>query len=1051
MSPASRPWGTSDRMTRALEAFSDLDDALRQLLTGYLVDPTDSPTPTIKDRLALTRAAREALPAVPDAALVLTALSVDRAQEIRSTAARALDDVGPSAPDVCRRGLLTALRAAPLARADEAVAHLLRSDGGRETLARLGAERPDLAALADELRGRERVLAGLPEGAPVPAPPFAPLPESSAAPAADELRGTLEGLISRGESQGRWGRERTAEARAVSDADLDGLVAVAEGRASELPAPIRALGIRWIAREAPSLDLIHFTRLALACGEDVERRDLEFLLGWDADPRAVADALERGGLPHHRAQEAVAVWALGCAEPEATWPWILQNPEAVLEAMKDWYPARAVLRALAYAPTLPPALLPALAQAAVGRSEGNRVLAQRLLARTPAAADLALQALESPHTAVRRAGAAWLADLGVADGAERLRAARAGEKDQLVRSDILRALAAYGDDAADLVTAEALATPGRRPRVPVALAWFPFEALPVVHLADGTALDAGTVQRWVVLAHSLKDPDGRGTVAAYLGLLDPGDARELSAAVVESWMAHNRGLGKGESLKTKGLLALAVGMDGARLAADARAALRRNATWRAESETVLAAVAANRAPEALQVVLAAAAGHRLPRVRDAARSLAEAAAAERGWSPAELGDRTVPTVGFSDDGLLHLSYGDREFLGRLTPGLTMSLSDADGRPRETLPPPRKSEDPEVVAEARARLAAARKELRAVLDTQRRRLYEAMCAGRTWSLARWRELLATHPLLRHLVVRLVWMADAGPAREATGLSGPDGASREAGERGSVPDGPGGGGEGVVRLDVTQDHGGGPDGGGEGVVRLDVTQDHGGGPDGGGEGPGAVPGATPGAAQPVRSALAAGRSGLSRRGSREQGPTAYCPLFRPTEDGVLLGVDDVGVELADDVSVRLAHGTLLEPGQVEAWRAHLADYQVDPLFDQFSAPAPDVDAGQTAIQDGAGRCVVARDLRRAAQARGYERASTRYRYRELTKDFPDLGLRSVIDLDGADAWDEGQTTTTGTLTLRRAGRPVPLDQVPPVLLAECYADYRAVVGTAPSPLP
>ena len=35
MSPASRPWGTSDRMTRALEAFSDLDDALRQLLTGY--------------------------------------------------------------------------------------------------------------------------------------------------------------------------------------------------------------------------------------------------------------------------------------------------------------------------------------------------------------------------------------------------------------------------------------------------------------------------------------------------------------------------------------------------------------------------------------------------------------------------------------------------------------------------------------------------------------------------------------------------------------------------------------------------------------------------------------------------------------------------------------------------------------------------------------------------------------------------------------------------------------------------------------------------------
>ena len=944
MSPASRPWGTSDRMTRALEAFSDLDDALRQLLTGYLVDPTDSPTPTIKDRLALTRAAREALPAVPDAAFVLTALSVDRAQEIRSTAARALDDVGPSAPEVCHRGLLTALRAAPLARADEAVAHLLRSDGGRETLARLGAERPDLAALADELRGRERVLAGLPEGAPVPAPPFAPLPESSAAPAADELRGSLEGLISGGESQGRWGRERTAGARAVSDADLDGLVAVAEGRASELPAPIRALGIRWIAREAPSLDLIHFTRLALACGEDVERCDLESLLGWDADPRAVADALECGGLPHHRAQEAVALWALGCAEPEATWPWILQNPEAVLEAMKDWYPARAVLRALAYAPTLPPALLPALAQAAVGRSEGNRVLAQRLLARTPAAADLALQALESPYAAVRRAGAAWLADLGVADGAKRLRAARAGEKDQLVRSDILRALAAYGDDAADLVTAEALATPGRRPRVPVALAWFPFDALPVAHLADGTALDAGTVQRWVVLAHSLKDPDGRGTVAAYLGLLDPGDARELSAAVVESWMAHNRGLGKRESLKTKGLLALAVGMDGARLAADARAVLRRNATWRAESETVLAAVAANRAPEALQVVLAAAASHRLPRVRDAARSLAEAAAAERGWSPAELGDRSIPTVGFSDDGLLHLSYGDREFLGRLTPGLTMSLTDSDGRPRKALPPPRKSEDREFVAEAKALLATARKELRAVLDAQTRRLYEAMCAGRTWPLAQWHELLATHPLARHLVARLVWLASDG----------------RDGPAGSAP--------------------------------------------------------------------------------------ARAQAFRPTEDGELLGADDGVVRLPPHAVVSLAHATLLTGPQIETWRAHLSDYEVEPLFDQLSARAPDLAAGQTTIRDAAGRRAIARELRRAAESRGYERASTRYRYSEFSKDFPTLGLRSIIDFAGADAWDEGEETVTGGLSLRRGRREVPLAQVPPALLAECCADYRVVTGAA-----
>ena len=911
MSRSSRPWGVTDRMTRALESLDDLDDALRQVVSGYLVDPSDSPTPTIGDRLALVRSAQDALPSAPDLILVLTALSVDRAQEVRRAAAQALGEVGsaaPSTPDICRRGLLNALRASPLIRADEAITLLLHCDGGEENLVRLGAERPDLVALADELRGRERILSALAEDAPVPLPPFTPFPVTSAAPAADELRAALEGLSCAG-SPSRWGQESAMTSQDISDSDLDGFVAVAEGRASEPPASIRALGVWWIAREAPSLDLIHLTRLFAACGERVERHLLESRSGCDTDPRAVVDALERGGLPLDQARETTADWALTCAEPEVAWPWVLQSPESVLEAMEDWYLARAVLRTLAYAPTLPSVLLSALAQAAVGRSEGNRVLAQRLLARTPVAAELALQALASPHAAVRRAGAAWLADLGVPDGVEHLRRARAGEKDQLVRGDILRALVSYGDDVTDLVSAEALAAPGRRPRALAALAWFPFDALPVVRLTDGTVLDAGTVQRWVLLAHNLKDPDGRGTIAAYLDLLQPGDARELSAVVVGSWIARNREVKKGESLKTKGLLAFAAGMDGPRLAADARSAMRRNATWRAESEAVLTAVAANRAPEALQVVLAMAASHRLPRVRDFARSLADAAAAERGWSPTELGDRSIPTVGFSDDGLLHLSYGEREFLGRLNSEMTISLTDADGRFRKTLPAPRKTEDRERVAEAKASLATARKELRAVLSAQTRRLYEAMCAGRTWTPARWRELLAAHPIARHLVTRLVWMAD------------------------------------------------------------------------------------------------------------------------------------IALDLPDHAAIRLAHAMLLTDAEVMSWRDHLADYEVEPLFDQFSARAPDVTAGQTKVRDGEGLLIDARELRRAAEARGYARSSNIYRYSTFLKDFPDMGLRSVIDFAGAYV-PEDEMTTTGALSLCRGRREVPLDRVPPVLLAECYADYRAV---------
>ena len=47
----------------------------------------------------------------------------------------------------------------------------------------------------------------------------------------------------------------------------------------------------------------------------------------------------------------------------------------------------------------------------------------------------------------------------------------------------------------------------------------------------------------------------------------------------------------------------------------------------------------------------------------------------------------------------------------------------------------------------------------------------MCAGRTWPLAQWRELLAAHPLAGHLVARLVRLASDG--RDVPEPSAPDG--------------------------------------------------------------------------------------------------------------------------------------------------------------------------------------------------------------------------------------------------------------------------------------
>jgi len=179
--------------------------------------------------------------------------------------------------------------------------------------------------------------------------------------------------------------------------------------------------------------------------------------------------------------------------------------------------------------------------------------------------------------------------------------------------------------------------------------------------------------------------------------------------------------------------------------------------------------------------------------------------------------------------------------------------------------------------------------------------------------------------------------------------------------------------------------------------------------------------------------------SWKAAQRRGPR----LDRPTEDGELLGADDTVLELPPDTAVTLAHGTLLPEAEVADWQEHLADYEVTPLFDQFSARAPKVDKGQWGIDDGAGRRVVARDLRKRAKARGYEPDSNIHWYSTFLKDFPVAGLCSVIDFGGVDVWSEDQVVTTGPLSLVSGRRAVPLEQVPPALLAECYADYRAIV--------
>ncbi|MGV9455644.1 DUF4132 domain-containing protein [Streptomyces sp. NPDC003635] len=130
-----------------------------------------------------------------------------------------------------------------------------------------------------------------------------------------------------------------------------------------------------------------------------------------------------------------------------------------------------------------------------------------------------------------------------------------------------------------------------------------------------------------------------------------------------------------------------------------------------------------------------------------------------GLTAEQLGDRLVPDFGLDADGSTVIDYGTRRFTVGFDEQLRPYVRDADGRLRKALPAPAAKDDPELAPAERKRFAALKKDVRTVAAAQVRRLEAAMVAQRAWTAGDFQELFVAHPLLCHLVRRLVWLREA----------------------------------------------------------------------------------------------------------------------------------------------------------------------------------------------------------------------------------------------------------------------------------------------------
>jgi hypothetical protein len=450
---------------------------------------------------------------------------------------------------------------------------------------------------------------------------------------------------------------------------------------------------------------------------------------------------------------------------------------------------------------------------ALGPGKTERPLAQQCLERVPKKEEKIVAALASRQQEARLAAAEWLAELKYEPAIPALRTALSKEKSEPVKDELIKALETLGVSLEELLDLDKLdqeAEKGLKKGIPSDLEWFPIEQLQAVHWADSGKQVPATVVKWfLVQACKLGNAEAGPTLRRYCSLFRKQDREKLGMFVLEAWIAKdtkpkynseqaaalaekeakqvagnakqypqyypefdeqkyyqaafNRLLihPEGSQTGSKGILAVAGACCGGEAAPVVHRYIKQWYGYRpAQGKALLQVLAWVDHPSATQVVLSVANRFRTKGIQEEAMRQCQLVAERKGWTLDELADRTIPTAGLDEDGVMELDYGSRKFTASLSEELTITLTNQAEKTIASLPDANQSDDAEKVKEAKSTLSASRKELKSVLSMQKDRLYEALCTQRTWRFEEWDTYLRKHPIMGRYCQRLIWIVCEG---------------------------------------------------------------------------------------------------------------------------------------------------------------------------------------------------------------------------------------------------------------------------------------------------
>src|SRR6202007_453201 len=119
-----------------------------------------------------------------------------------------------------------------------------------------------------------------------------------------------------------------------------------------------------------------------------------------------------------------------------------------------------------------------------------------------------------------------------------------------------------------------------------------------------------------------------------------------------------------------------------------------------------------------------------------------------------------PDFGLDAQGTLVLDYGPRRFTVTFDEQLAPLVVEQNGKVRKSAPTPAPKGDPALTPAGAALFTGLKKDLRTIADQEIKRLELAMITRRSWTPDDFHALFVAHPLLGHIVRRLVGITAGG---------------------------------------------------------------------------------------------------------------------------------------------------------------------------------------------------------------------------------------------------------------------------------------------------